>query len=151
MHPGELGQRVAEQHREHAREADHRNRDQQVDPEEPPELGGVIHAVPGVTGMAVVGGVTGMAVVGGVGVMAAVLVMVRRMNGVLAVAEGHVVLRVWLGHTVILLGACAPREVPGRGEPDTLRGYSNVAGSTAGRGVAPPLPAADPRATRSDS
>src|SRR6478735_7246574 len=142
MHPGELGQRVAEQHRERAREADHRNRDQQVDPEEPPELGGVIHAVPGVTGMAVVGGV---------GVMAAVLVMVRRMNGVLAVVEGHVVLRVWLGHTVILLGACAPREVPGRGEPDTLRGYSNDAGSTARRGVAPPLPAADPRATRSDS
>ena len=45
-----VGQGVAEQHREHAGEPDHRHREHQHDPEQPPELADMV-AVPAVTPM----------------------------------------------------------------------------------------------------
>ena len=59
--PAGVGQRVAEQHREHAGEPDHRHREHQHDPEQPPELADMIAvtAVPAMPG--VVAGLRGSA------------------------------------------------------------------------------------------
>ena len=55
--PAAVGKGVAEQHREHAGEADHRHREQQHDPEQPPELADMV-SVPAVTPMPAVPRVT---------------------------------------------------------------------------------------------
>ena len=106
MDAGEVRQRVADQHREHARERDDGHREEQVDPEQAPELPDVVGAVTAV-------GVVSAAAAGG-----------RCVIGVSGVRGGHRASGVRIRHDVLLDTPCVPPGAVRRLEPYTPEGYS---------------------------